>query len=174
MCGAITCDYFSTANAPPLPIHPPTQYQCALPSHLLPLCFLSFHIVLCFNTFAAGTSLNTAAKPQINDQGITLLVCLFSFWLHCPFLSSYPSLIQILSLRSPCQTSLNQHGTFRESKKRVKRVTRKEGTSDSSPVTWHTKECNTNSPKAATLMRIAWRSDDIILESRDSWSWRQR
>lgn len=32
----------------------------------------------------------------------------------------------------------------------------------------------TNSPKAATLMRIAWRLDDIISDSKDSWSLRHR
>lgn len=64
MCGAITCDYFSTANPPSTFPYNTSAY---FPSHLLRLRFLSFHFVLCFNTFAAGASLNTNAKPKIND-----------------------------------------------------------------------------------------------------------
>lgn len=64
MYGAINRDYFSTANLSST--HPPNT-AAHFSSTLLLLCVLSFHIVLCFDTFAAGTSLNTAAKLQIND-----------------------------------------------------------------------------------------------------------
>lgn len=67
------------------------------------LCFLSFHIVLCFNTSAAGTSLNTAAEPGINGEDITLL-CLSSLSSATPLLSPpnfciYPN--SVLSITLP-------------------------------------------------------------------------
>lgn len=166
MCRAITCDYFSTAN-------PPSQNHRALPSHLLPLRFLSFHIVLCFNTFAAGVSLNTPAKSQINDYSITPLASLL-LSSYNPFSSNYLSLIQILLFLFPCQTQLNRDGTSRQSKKRTKKDELKRGNIKNQLAETQMKNEGTNSPKAATLMRIACRSDDIISESRDSWSRRHR
>lgn len=68
-------------TTPHTPLHPIPLCSSITPPP--PLCFLSFHIVLRFNAFAAGTSLNIAAKPQINDLALVSLS--LSLWLHLPF-----------------------------------------------------------------------------------------